>query len=260
MATRNLQIDGFDPDIIQGFEIDTIRPDAIPNRIINAVRLALADGQKLVGAAHVDKRITVSGHFWAGTRANYEIARDKLLGVFDPEAVISMEFEQSGEQRRYYGTYENMQFDYKDNGFCMVTILFKCTDPFGYTIAESMFYSNASVTDEMTYNFESGGNIYGLTKIVAKITDIDSTILERTLSFTISQGVKSYNIQVKRLWKYNDTVTVDSVKQKVYVNGLKVEHVGRWPQVFKMNTFRFNIPEAATFDVNLKGTYNKRWL
>ena len=260
MNERELYIDGLNPNDIDGFEIDQIRPDEVPSRVINAVRLALADGQKLIGANSVDKKIYVKAHFYAGTRVAYEIARDKLLGLFDPDQLISMELEQSGEMRRYYGTYENVVFDYKDNGTCFVTITYTATDPFGYTIAERVFFQQNNVTDEVTATIDSFGNVYGLTKITALINSIDTDELERTLSFTISQGARSYNIQVPRVWSYNDSLTIDSVKERVYVNGVKVDYTGRFPKVYKTNTFRFNIPDAATFDVNLLATYNPRWL
>lgn len=260
MNNRTAFIDGFDPNLIDGFEIDQIRPDELPARSINAVRLALADGQKFLGANSIDKKIYVKAHFYAGTRVAYEIARDTLLGVFDPDSVISMEFEQSGEMRRYYGTYENVVFDYKDNGTCIVTITYKATDPFGYTVASSTFFQQNNVTDEITATIESRGNVYGLPKITATINSIDSDELERTMNITVSQGARSYNIQITRVWSYNDSLTIDSAKQRVYVNGVRVEYTGRFPQLYKTNTFRFNITDAATFNVNLLATYNPRWL
>jgi hypothetical protein len=260
LNTRTAFIDGLNPNDIEGFEIDQIRPDELPSRIVNAVRLAQADGQKFINAGFIDKKIYTKGHFYAGTRVAYEIARDKLLGMFDPDALISMEFEQSGEMRRYYGTYENVIFDYKDNGTCIVNITYTSTDPFGYTIAETTFYQATGITDEITETIDSDGNVHTPTKIVCRVNDIDSDENERTFSFTMSQGVRSYNIQVTRVWSENDTLTIDSVKQRVYVNGIQVEYTGRFPQVYKTNTFRFNIPDAATFDVDITVTYNKRWL
>lgn len=258
--SRSLFIDGFDPDVIPGFEIDAIRPDAIPAKVINAVRLALADGEKFIGSKYVNKNITVTGHFFAGTRAAYEAARDTFLGVFDPERVISLVFEQSGEDRRYNGVYENIIFDYKDNGTCIVTINFRCTDPFGYTVATETFYQNSSITDEINEVIESRGNVYGLAKVVANVVDIDNVNVERTMTLTVSQGVRTFNLQITRLWALNDTVTIDSVRQRVYVNGQQVEFTGRWPQVLKTNTFRFNMLNAASFEIDLSMTYNPRWL
>lgn len=258
--SRNIFIDGFDPDLIPGFEIDQIRPDAVPSKTINTVRLALADGERFIGSNYVNKNLTVKGHFYAGTREAYEIARDTLLGVFDPDSVISLVFEQSGENRRYYGVYENVVFDYKDNGTCFVTIQYRCTDPFGYTIAESVFFQQNNITEELNQTIESHGNVHGLLKVVATINDLDSDELDRTFSFTVSQGVRSYNLQITRVWSYNDSLTIDAVKQRVYVNGRQVEFTGRWPQVLGTNTLRMNIPDAASFDVNLLATYNKRWL
>lgn len=260
MNERTAFIDGLNPNDITGFEIDQIRPDEVPSRVLNLVRLALADGQKLLGANSVDKRIYVKAHFYAGTRTAYEIARDKLLGMFDPDSVISMEFEQSGEMRRYYGTYENVVFDYKDNGTCFVTITYTATDPFGYTIAESVFFQQNNITDEITATIDSLGNVYGLPKIVATVVNIDSDELERTFTFTVSQGARSYNIRITRVWSYNDSLVIDSAKQRVYVNGQRVDYSGRFPQLYKTNTFRFNVLDAATFDVNLLATYNPRWL
>lgn len=260
MAERSALIDNFNPDLIEGFEIDQIRPDAIPEKVINSVRLAQADGERFLGSTFVNKKITVVGHFYAATRADYEIARDLMLGMFDNDVLTKFEFEQSNEMRRYWGTYENVVFDYKDNGFCLVTITYRATNPFGYTIAETQFLSQSSIIDEFIYTFDSGGNVYALPQIVGTLNDIDSDEDERTLSFTITQGVRSYNIKITRVWSFNDSFKIDSEKQKVYVNGLEVEFSGRWPRLFRTNTFRFNVPDAASFDIDINGAYNKRWL
>lgn len=107
---------------------------------------------------------------------------------------------------------------------------------------------------------ESGGNIYALPKIVVNVNDIDDDENERNLSLTIAQGVKSHNIQINRVWSLNDTLTIDTKKNRVYVNGVQVEFSGRWPQLLKTNTIRFNITDAVSFDVDMAITYNKRWL
>jgi len=260
MAERGALIDNFNPDLIEGFEIDQIRPDAIPEKVINSVRLAQADGEKFIGSSFTNKKITVIGHFYAATRADYEVSRDLMLGMFDNDAITRFEFEQSNEMRRYYGMYENVVFDYKDNGFCLVTITYRCTDPFGYTIEESIFYQAANLTDEVVATIDTGGNVYGLPRIVATVNDLDSDEDERTFSFTVSQGVRSYNIKITRVWSFNDSLKIDSEKQKVYVNGIQVEFVGRWPRLFRTNTFRFNVLDAASFDVSIDARYNKRWL
>lgn len=257
--SRKAYIDGFDPDLIDGFEIDQIRPDAIPEKVINSVRLALADGERFIGSNFVTKRISVFGHFWAPTRAEYEAARDTLLGVFDPDSLTSMVFEQSGEDRRYSGVYENIVFDYKDNGFCMVVITYKCIDPFGYTVAESIFY-NGNATDEVNEVIASRGNIYGLPKITATVNDIDSDEDERTLSFSFTQGARTYHMEISRIWSIGDTLRIDTTKHKVYVNGSKVDYSGRFPQIINTNSFNFNVPDAATFDVDILAKYNPRWL
>lgn len=258
--SRTLYIDNFDPDLIDGFEIDQIRPDAVPDKTIDAVRLALADGQKLVGSAYVNKRIIVKAHFFAGTRAAYEAGRDALLGVLDSDVLSTLQFEQSGEDRRYFATYENVVFDYKDNGTCFVTITYLCTDPFGYKVEETVFYEQTGITTEVNEVIESGGNIYGLPKISATINDIDDDENERTFSLTISQGANSRNMQITRIWQPNDTVSIDAKKQRVYVNGQQYQYTGRFPQFIKTNTLRFNMVDAASFDADLKITYNERYL
>jgi len=256
--SRNLFIDNFDPDLIEGFEIDQIRPDAVPEKVIDAVRLALTDGKKLMGSSFVEKRIVVKAHFFAGTRPAYEAGRDQLLGVLNSDVLSTLQFEQSGEDRRYYATYENVVFDYKDNGTCIVTITYLCTDPFGYTVAETLFYENTSITSEVNEIIESGGNVYALPKIAAVINDIDSDEEERTLTITVGQGANSRNMRITRIWQINDSLRIDSKKQRVYVNGQQQKYLGRFPQLLKTNAFRFNMLDAVSFDVNLKITYNER--
>ena len=258
--SRKLYIDNFDPDIIDGFEIDQIRPDAVPDKQIEAVRLALADGQKLIGSNYVNKRIIVKAHFFAFTRELYEAGRDRLLGILDDDVLSTLQFEQSGEDRRYFATYENVVFDYKDNGTCIVTITYLCTDPFGYSVNETVFFEDTGITSEVNAVIETGGNIYALPKFTATINDIDDDEAERTLSFTIWQGPTSRNMQITRVWWPNDSVIIDSKKQRVYVNGGLFKYTGRFPQLIKPITFRFNMVDAASFDADVKITHNERWL
>jgi len=252
-------IDNLDLREIPNFEFDTVRPDAIPDRVINAVRLALADGEKFDSSTYANKRITIRGHFYASSRAEYEKGRDALLSAFESDVVTRLEFEQSDEQRQYYGTYENIIFDFKESGFVLVNIVYRATDPFGQSVALSTFY-DSNVTDEIYEVIETGGNIYALPKISMTVNGIDDDEADRTLSMTIAQGSKTYNIQITRAWSAGESMVIDSKKQRVYVNGRRVDYSGRLPLLYKTNTFRFNFTDAASFDVDLNISYNKRWL
>ena len=219
--SRKLYIDNFDPDTISGFEVDQIRPDALPEKEINAIRLALADGERIVSQNFTVKKITVFGHFYAGTRLAYEAARDALLMHFNSQTAQSLVFEQSGADRRYMATYDNIQFDYKDNGTCFVVITYRCVDPFGEEVNSTTFFED-TVDEETTMVIDSGGNIYGLPKTTVRIAEIDTDEEERTVVFTLSQGTDTRRMAITRIWAENDTVTINSKKQRVYVNGQQV--------------------------------------
>lgn len=257
--SRKLYINNFDPDTIPGFEVDQIRPDAIPEKDINAIRLALADGERIVAQNFTSKRIVVLAHFFAGTRAAYEVARDALLMHFNSQTAQALVFEQSGSNRRYMATYENMNFDYKDNGTCIVTITYRAVEPFGEEVETTTFFDE-TVTEETTRVIDSGGNIYGLPKTTARIASIDDDENERTVVFSLQQGTDTRRMAITRVWAENDTVRIDSKKQRVYVNGQQVAFEGQWPRLLGTNTMRFNIPDAASFEVDLLVNYNKRYL
>lgn len=257
--SRKLYIDNFDPDTIKGFEIDQIRPDALPEKEINAIRLALADGERIVSQSFTHKKITVFGHFYAGTRMAYETARDALLMHFNSQTVQSLVFEQSGADRRYMATYETMTFDYKDNGTCFVVITYRCTEPFGEEVKSSTFFED-TIDEEITLVKDSGGNIYGLPKITARIESIDSDEDERTFVFSLSHGTDTRRMAITRIWAENDTISINSKKQRVYVNGQQVAFEGQWPRLLGTNTLRINIPDASSFEAELLVSYNKRYL
>ena len=257
--SRKLYINNFDPDTISGFEIDQIRPDALPEKEIDAIRLALADGERIVAQNFTFKRITVYGHFYVGTRAAYEASRDALLMHFNSQTTQALVFEQSGSNRRYMATYENMQFDYKDNGTCFVVITYRCTEPFGEEVDTTVFFDE-TITEETTRVIDAGGNIYALPKISARIADLDDDEVEQTVVMSIGQGTDTRRIAITRIWTINDTVTINSKKQRVYVNGQQVAFEGQWPRLLGTNTMRFNIPDATSFEVDLLVSYNKRYL
>lgn len=257
--SRKLYIDNFDPDTIPGFEVDQIRPDALPEKEINAIRLALADGERIVSQNFTVKKITVFAHFFAGTRMAYETARDSLLMHFNSQTAQSIVFEQSGAMRRYTGTYENMNFDYKDNGTCIVVITYRCVEPFGEEVDTTTFFSD-TFDAEVSRVIDSGGNIYALPKITARIEEIDTDESERTFVVSLGQGTDIRRMAITRIWTENDSIIINSKKQRVYVNGQQVAFEGQWPRLLGTNTLRVNIPDADNFEAEMLVSYNKRYL
>lgn len=90
------------------FKIDQVRLDSFAEKNVTTTELADRDGEYVLGQKFGAKPVFLKGHFEAPQRWDYEKGRDQLAYLLNANRNVVIQVEQSGEQRRFEGLYENI--------------------------------------------------------------------------------------------------------------------------------------------------------
>lgn len=259
MAQRILQIDLVDLDTVPNFEVDSIKADATPSREIAKYNLAWQDGSIVINSLYRDKKIFAFGHINAGSLEGYELSRDALLSLLQSNTAYRVTLEQGGGFRRYQCMHETTQFDYKGDGFAMVTITFDTTSPFGEDPNYTTPVQETGIISTYETTFTTLGSIYTPARVFIQINTVDPLDESREFTFINSTSGKTYELTIDRIWADDDTILIDGANQKVYVNDGLYPYSGRFPIFNKNNTFQvFDNANSSNIDITVQ--YNRRFL
>lgn len=256
---RRVLVQGLALSTASFFEIDQVRLDAFPDKSVTTTELADTDGEYVLGQKYGAKPVYVKGHFAAPQRWDYEKGRDELAYLLNVNRNVGIQVEQSGEQRRFQGLYENIRFDYKERGFVLVEIDFRITGSFGETVETSKPVNEQAFTEQFDTSFNVGGSAETRPIVTLGLNSISPTATPVTMTFIFNSSNVRSRVEVTRLWSDNDTIVLDSKKREVRVNGSMVEYSGMLPKLLS-NTQVTILDDADTRDGYVTIEYNKRWL
>ncbi len=256
---RDVTIDGQALRQMPWFEVDTIRLDEAPERIIEKTSLADTDGERIMSQQYGSKPVIMKGHFHAPNRWDYESGRDKLLMTLNKYNAFEIVTEQSGEQRSFEGTYKNCQFEYKELGFCIVTIQFQITGAFGKTVVKDKPIDALEVTENLNRVFTVGGSANALPIITLNLRSLSTYATKIPFVFEfLSRNVLS-RIEINRIWQQGDVLVINSENKTVKVNGIDADYVGVLPEILGEVTMSIH-DDAVSRNYVLTMEYNRRWL
>lgn len=256
---RRAYIRGVNLETVDGLSIDTIRPDAAPDRNITSSRLAFDDGEVVLRANYGNKMIYVNGHINTPDRWDYEASRDQLLGLLDSEQEVDIVFEQSGQQRKYTGLYESLTITYVERGLSTFVINFRATQPFAETVEETVPIAG-EVMDDNTYqtSFFINGNVYTFPRVVLVLDDYNvSTPTPTTITIEVQSEGKTMQLALTYQFAAGQTVVIDGGKPQATVNGITIPYVGRFPRGRRITSLRVT-HTADSASINLQVRYNER--
>ena len=256
---RRVLVQGIALSAADFFKIDQVRLDAFPEKNVTTTELADRDGEYILDQKFGSKPVYVKGHFEAPQRWDYETGRDQLAYMLNKNRAVTIQIEQSGEQRKFDGLYENIRFDYKGFGFVMVEIDFRITSSFGETVTKDVPIDNVQFTEQFDTTFHVGGSTEALPLLTMGIDTIEPVGEPVTFTFVFNSNNVRSRIEVTRIWSPTDTITLDSKKKEVRVNGSMVEYSGLLPK-FLANTQVTILDNATVRDCHVTIEYNKRWL
>lgn len=256
---RDVTIDGQALRQMPWFEVDTIRLDETPDRVIEKTQLVDTDGERIMSQQYGSKPVILKGHFLAPNRWDYEQGRDKLLMTLNKYNAFEIVTEQSGEQRSFEGTYQNCQFEYKGLGFCLVTINFQITGAFGKTVQKDKPIAGVEITENFNTVLNVGGSANALPIITMSLRSLSD--YENKVPFVfefLSRNVLS-RIEIDRIWQQGDVLVINSVNKTVKVNGQDVDYIGILPEILGDTTMSIH-DDANSRNYELSMEYNRRWL
>lgn len=259
--SRGFNIAGVDMSNIPDFTIIKVTPYELPSKDIEAINLALADGQVIVNSQWGDRKITVEGLFQCDTISAFDVARDALVEAIDSKRDVALEVWQSNAPRLYYGIVENAVFDSEAKGVknvnCVITI--KCSLPFGIDTTSTNLLLESNITDTVKqFDISAGGSTYSPAKVLMTLNDVTPGT-EETITLTFDMGSEVRQISITYPFSDGDTIVIDGERTRVYVNSTSVEYVGRMPIVRK-NTLLTILTTHTDIDYNLDINHKRRWL
>lgn len=203
-------------------------PHSLPKRELDAVKLARADGQKLVNAQYAEREIMIEGVISGGSRNDLEAVRDTILSYISAEEA-RLEFEQAGALRRYYCTMQDAIFSNTEGGMTNFSLKFVASDPYGYDAASTTLSGltgniTATPTTKTTTFSGSGTQLPTITVTVTAVTGGTNATL------SISNPATGQQIQVNRNWASSDVLVINAVTRATTVNGVAVAYTGSFPE------------------------------
>lgn len=256
---REVTIDGQALRQLPWFDVDTIRLDEAPDRVIETTSLADTDGERIMSQQYGSKPVVLKGHFYAPNRWDYESGRDKLLMALNKYSAFKIVTEQSGEQRSFEGTYQNCQFEYKELGLCIVTINFQITGAFGISVDKDKPIDGVEITENVNRVITVGGSANALPIITMSLRTLSTYTEKVPFVFEfLSRNVLS-RIEINRIWRQGDVLVINSENKTVRVNGEDVDYNGVLPEILGDTTVSIH-DDANSRNYELTLEYNRRWL
>lgn len=258
---RTPLINGIDLASVLGVNISQIRPDAIPERIIEEAQRATEDGSVVIDSRYGTKMIPIKGWFDAESRAVYEQYRDNMLALLHSDQEIDLQFEQAGKMRRYSAIFQNVTFDFIDGGDGKVPFMiqYKSTGPFGTEVDDTIVVDESSVTNPLTVEYDAGGSIHTQPYIVLTLNNYDPIDQQTTITVSSRFNGSVTSLSITRVFSEGETVVIDALRRRVRVNGTRVPYIGRMPVAFKHSSLSVS-SSADSYDMAVRAKINRRYL
>lgn len=254
---REVIIDGIALRQVPWFEVDTVRLDAPPSRNIEKTSLADTNGEHIMSQQYGSKEVTLKGHFFAPARWDYESGRDELLAVMNKYTAFTIETEQSGDTRRFDGTYQNCKFDYKESGLCVVEISFLITGACGVSVTEDVPIDGETIMDSFSKTFFVHGSAEALPVITLTVNEIVAKTFD--IIFEVFSNGRLSRVNIRRYWRPGDVLVVNSTNRTVKRNGEDTFYSGSLPTFLGDTTLSVR-DDVDSRKYTLTVTYNRRWL
>lgn len=256
----NAYFDGTNLISITGLTLLGFDP-AVPKRSLTMTQLARTSKGKLAGAFYTDRTVAVRASITRDTRELAEASYDALMAILqgnEKQLIIP----QSGGQRVYISTYADTVYSTRGGSYLEFTLLFSCSDKFGYDINQTQVldlvgYTSGTRTDPLT--------IDGSAPLQAPYFRITLTAVSATGSKTMNVGnsANGQSVSITRsTWAAGDVIEIGPTEAggtpKVRINGSDVAFTGAIPQLPKGAVTWIYTDNFASRTFNAQIKYFKR--
>lgn len=250
--------DGTDLTEIEGFSVNSIITDRLPDIQISSGKLARQDGVKIYNKEYGSKKITIEGYITTSSRNAYLLVRDQLIRYTEPRNKV-LRVPMDGTPLEYTATVSNLIFSDVGGGFARASIEFICTDPYGYDVNRRTLV-NGTTTTSATNTFSYLESIGGVVATPPLITVSVASVTGSTGKYITLTNNAGETITVTRTWANNDVLEIDCLNHTVKVNTVLTNYTGVF---WNLNIDDYSMIYADNFTtrtIGMRVSYRRRSL
>lgn len=163
--------------------------------------------------------------------------------------------------RRYTATYEDIVITNDGGSYIEATLVFRCSDRFGYDTAKTLLLNNTTITNNFRI-ITLTTNIDGSARYQAPVITItvNSVTNGGTPTITVGNANNGQVLTVSRTWAAGDLLIIDAANRTVQVNGIDVAYTGALPTWLKGGAVLSYSDGLTARNLTLKVDYFRRWL
>lgn len=175
------------------------------------------------------KQISIRVGISRATRALLETSIDQLTSMLQGINKI-LELPQGGYQRQYYCSLSDAVVDKDGASYIEITLVFECTDRFGYNknsdvlLSITSAYTSAYRSDRLTFDGSAPTQVPITRLTLSALTGGTGKIIR------IGNGQTGQEVAITRTWAAGDFIEIDSFNRTVKVNNIDVAFTGAIPE------------------------------
>lgn len=245
---------------MQTANILTTQTDAFsaPPRSISSAELARFDGAVELFRRYGSRNISLSGWLVEDSITSNDELMDQLKLYLNRTGNLDIGF--AGGTRRWYGTMQNVVIN-QDNGEvskAQWSAQLFCANPFATDTTSAELFNVTTTDGSKIQGLSALGTAYAIPVIEVTITAISPNNSDVTMTF--GNPGESRLLSITRTFTAGDTITINPLTGQVFHNTTLVEADGQFPiWVPGSGTFEYG-DTAATRNVTIVATYEKRFL
>lgn len=214
---------------VPGLTVLSTDPYKLPRRNVSMTQIARTNYSKVNSGFYVERLITVKVGITRANRAQLEQSIDSLMALLqgiDKELVI----DQAGSERVYYATLADAPVDKDGGSYIEISLVFTCTDRFGYDIGATTLlsivsaYTSASRSDRLEFRGSAKTQAPVITLTFASITNGSNKTV------TVGNGETGQQLSITRNWLSADRLEIDTLNETIRVNNTDVNFSGAIPK------------------------------
>jgi hypothetical protein len=249
-------------EAVTGLTVLATDPYKTAKRHLSISEIARSHRSRHNSGFYNQKQITVRVGITRATRALLETSIDSLNSMLDGINKI-LELPQGGQQRQYYCTYEDVLIEKDGASYIEMSLIFDCTDKFGYNKTQDTLlsitsgYTSQSRSDRLTFAGSAPTQVPVIRLTYSALTSGTSKAVR------IGNGQSGQEIVITRTWAAGDFIEIDSFNKTVKVNNIDVAFTGAIPEWANGDTnpfgywYYFDNLGSRTFTGTI--TYYKRY-
>lgn len=256
--TVAVSFDSFD---LQDGTYNTTRlnPVGAPNRSVDMLPIARADGSVMVFQKFDAKTIRLEGYINSATREDLEADIDALKVATRPESGV-LEFDW-GTGVRMYDCVANLSIErgQENISFVPFTIEFQSESPFATDgTSDSLVTAQNNTTGSASIPITVTGTYDAQPVVTISIVAINPSVTASEL--TIGNANNSQYLAVNEIFTAGDELVIDCKNYRCFLNGNFVPSIGQFPYFAPGAGVLEYSDNCTTRDINITATAEKRYL